>query len=287
MGFISKLFGKERHGRHAIGDAETEKPKHFTRADIPTLSQGGSSETSSVDSKTVSGDIEYQVYVYDGSPLRGLRSGQIFAAQIDHGHVRLKSRLTDGVWDSRKDDGFALSYRGMPFGVSFNNELRDYLIHVNAQAVTVRHDGWYDRSAGIPELKILAPSTRHSPTEDAVARLAGVSRFDVATNVESIAVNVSRHSDAIERTLGRRSQSDITVELELIPTPENSSAKPHIGINSSGDGVRLAEITARQPVYRQLLAKVGSTAKASVEKRESFIEDDDDGFYYRFILVFG
>jgi hypothetical protein len=283
MGLLSKLFGKEHHAKHSNGARETDSQPYFTRTDIPSLAKNHE-DKSDESTQAVTGDIEYQLYVYNGVPLRGLRRGNIFTAQIAQGHVSLVSSLTGGIWDSRIDDGFALSYQGMPFGASFNNELREYLRHVHARAVTVRHDGWYDRASGIPELKILAPSTRHSPTSDTAARLAGVSRFDVGS-IDIASVNIGRHSGAIESLLHGRQQCDTEASLNLIPTPKGSAAKPHIAIRSAQGSVVLAEINARQPAYKELSPAIGKTVKANIEKRKSFDENNDDGYYYRLILV--
>lgn len=108
----------------------------------------------------VSGDIEYKVFVYDGRPLRHVKDGSRFVAQIAAKPVRMVSTLTGTPWDGRHDDGIAFTFDGKPFGVSFNEDFASYLRSTGASSIDMVRRGWYDRKGNIPEVRALAPSTR-------------------------------------------------------------------------------------------------------------------------------
>ena len=65
----------------------------------------------------LSGSHERDVYTYYGGPLKGIRVGQTFDAEVARKPVTLVSELTGTEWNTaeqRKQRG--LWYRGKPFG---------------------------------------------------------------------------------------------------------------------------------------------------------------------------
>ena len=228
--FMQNIFGKPNSCRHRVKPVNGS-PARITRADIkqqPIFRQP--------DSAAITGDIECMIYVYDGRPLTGIPLGTVFNADIVRSRVKLRSTLTGGTWDGGTDDGIAFAYRGIPFGVSFNEGLVELLLHRNAAFITMRYDDWYDKRHGIPNVKAFGPSTRHSLDVDEASRLSGVSRFDVSTSVQTVSVNVGKHSDAVENVLRGYGKIDVDVTLVMIPTPKGSSAKPHIGVLAPSGG---------------------------------------------------
>ena len=69
------------------------------------------------------GECERTVYVYYGEPLRKIRKGDVFDAEVVTKPMRLRSELTGGVWDTA-DNGFALAYKGKVFGQHRLSETR-------------------------------------------------------------------------------------------------------------------------------------------------------------------
>ena len=91
--------------------------------------------------------IGAQVYVYDGSPLRGIKFGEHIIAQRVTRHIKLQSTLKKmGMWESG-GDGVAFSYHGIPFGVVFS----EYATRDAVELEMVR-TGTY--APGIPEMHV-------------------------------------------------------------------------------------------------------------------------------------
>ena len=95
------------------------------------------------------GECERPVYVYYGEPLRKIRKGDVFDAEVVTKPMRLRSELTGGVWDTT-DDGFALAYKGKVFGAAsaLGNTFKDITELGYRITVSCRMTGWYAK--GIP-----------------------------------------------------------------------------------------------------------------------------------------
>ncbi len=104
----------------------------------------------------LAGTYERRVYTYYGKPLKGLRVGDSFMADVVTTPVRLASSLTGGEWDTG-EGGIALAYRGKVFGATstlaqtFGKIARKgYRIKVKCMMT-----GWF--APGYPETVMLLP----------------------------------------------------------------------------------------------------------------------------------
>jgi hypothetical protein len=247
MGLLSKIFGRER-------PAQTQQQN------------------------LVSGDIEYKVYVYDPQPLMQLQQGFEFVAGIPTGRVRLRS-TTGGTWDSNKDDGIAFSFNGVPFGVSFNEDLARLIRSNGFNSITMRHLGWYDRTH--QEIRALAPSTRVSEVQRIAGELLHRHPTQLTENEDFVSLNNGGIQQEMDAYLGRGDRKRFTAYLELIPTPEGSSAKPHVKVSDADTGTRLFETSARMSGHTWLLAHMGQTMPALVTR----VTSDDEGYYMNVVLA--
>ena len=64
----------------------------------------------------LSGSHERDVYTYYGGPLKGIRVGQTFDAEVARKPVTLVSELTGTEWNTAEHGNNALMHRGKPFG---------------------------------------------------------------------------------------------------------------------------------------------------------------------------
>lgn len=100
------------------------------------------------------GECERTVYVYYGEPLRKIRKGDVFDAEVVTKPMRLRSELTGGVWDTTYD-GFALAYKGKVFGAAsaLGNTFKDITELGYRITVSCRMTGWYAK--GIPTVVMM------------------------------------------------------------------------------------------------------------------------------------
>lgn len=105
------------------------------------------------------GECERTVYVYYGEPLRKIRKGDVFDAEVVTKPMRLRSELTGGVWDTT-DNGFALAYKGKVFGAAsaLGNTFKDITELGYRITVSCRMTGWYAK--GIPTVVMMIDEPR-------------------------------------------------------------------------------------------------------------------------------
>lgn len=87
----------------------------------------------------------YQVYTYDGTPLRGISKGQTIVAQEVARPHRMTNSLTGNTWDPA-DGGTAFSYKGKQFGVVFARSMK------GCGSITMRRTGTY--AGRLPEMVV-------------------------------------------------------------------------------------------------------------------------------------
>lgn len=242
------------------------------------------------------GECERTVYVYYGEPLKKVRKGDVFDAEVVTKPMRLRSDLTDGVWDTT-DDGFALAYKGKVFGAAsvLGNTFKDIAKLGYKITVSCRMTGWYARGVPAVVMMIDEPEEifawlnackglgrdvrfedRHSPECESAA-LSERIRFELSkacgrelpTGVDGDYVYIED-----DKWDGRRISGIFPVEVstELIPTPRGSTAKPHVAVFV--DGAMVADVGARNMHYKALAEHVGERPYfACCQKREGY-----DGF---------
>ena len=144
------LFGEiARAAANAAVNAAKEKATEAVESKISRL-------TTANPELAFSGTHERQVYTYYGKPLKRVRQGDSFYADIVTKPTKLVSELTGGVWDT-STDGVALAYKGKVFGATsvlrqtFRTlERRGYRVKVRCEMV-----GWF--ASGIPEILMMIP----------------------------------------------------------------------------------------------------------------------------------
>lgn len=243
-----------------------------------------------------SGECERTVYVYYGEPLRKIRKGDVFDAEVVTKPMRLRSELTGGVWDTA-DNGFALAYKGKVFGAAsaLGNTFKDITELGYRITVSCRMTGWYAR--GIPTVVMMIDEPeeifawldackglgrdvsfeeRHSPECESAA-LSERTRLELSKACgRELPVGVDGDCVYIEddKWTGRRKSGVFPVEVstELIPTPRGSKAKPHVAVFV--DGAMAADVSARCVHYKTLAEHAGERPYfACCQKREGH-----DGF---------
>lgn len=242
------------------------------------------------------GECERTVYVYYGEPLRKIRKGDVFDAEVVTKPMRLRSELTGGVWDTT-DNGFALAYKGKVFGAAsaLGNTFKDITELGYRITVSCRMTGWYAK--GIPTVVMMIDEPeeifawldackglgrdvsfeeRHSPECESAA-LSERTRLELSKACgRELPVGVDGDCAYIEddKWTGMRKSGVFPVEVstELIPTPRGSTAKPHVAVFV--DGAMAADVSARCVHYKTLAEHAGERPYfACCQKREGH-----DGF---------
>lgn len=242
------------------------------------------------------GERERPAYVYYGEPLRKIRKGDVFDAEVVTKPMRLRSELTGGVWDTT-DDGFALAYKGKVFGAAsaLGNTFKDITELGYRITVSCRMTGWYAK--GIPTVVMMIDEPeeifawldackglgrdvsfeeRHSPECESAA-LSERTRLELSKACgRELPVGVDGDCVYIEddKWTGMRKSGVFPVEVstELIPTPRGSTAKPHVAVFV--DGAMAADVSARCVHYKTLAEHAGERPYfACCQKREGH-----DGF---------
>lgn len=242
------------------------------------------------------GECERTVYVYYGEPLRKIRKGDVFDAEVVTKPMRLRSELTGGVWDTT-DNGFALAYKGKVFGAAsaLGNTFKDITELGYRITVSCRMTGWYAK--GIPTVVMMIDEPeeifawldackglgrdvsfeeRHSPECESAA-LSERTRLELSKACgRELPVGVDGDCVYIEddKWTGMRKSGVFPVEVstELIPTPRGSTAKPHVAVFV--DGAIAADVSARCVHYKTLAEHAGERPYfACCQKREGH-----DGF---------
>lgn len=242
------------------------------------------------------GECERTVYVYYGEPLRKIRKGDVFDAEVVTKPMRLRSELTGGIWDTT-DNGFALAYKGKVFGAAsaLGNTFKDITELGYRTTVSCRMTGWYAK--GIPTVVMMIDEPeeifawldackglgrdvsfeeRHSPECESAA-LSERTRLELSKACgRELPVGVDGDCVYIEddKWTGMRKSGVFPVEVstELIPTPRGSTAKPHVAVFV--DGAMAADVSARCVHYKTLAEHAGERPYfACCQKREGH-----DGF---------
>lgn len=242
------------------------------------------------------GECERPAYVYYSEPLRKIRKGDVFNAEVVTKPMRLRSELTGGVWDTT-DDGFALAYKGKVFGAAsaLGNTFKDITELGYRITVSCRMTGWYAK--GIPTVVMMIDEPeeifawldackglgrdvsfeeRHSPECESAA-LSERTRLELSKACgRELPVGVDGDCVYIEddKWTGMRKSGVFPVEVstELIPTPRGSTAKPHVAVFV--DGAMAADVSARCVHYKTLAEHAGERPYfACCQKREGH-----DGF---------
>lgn len=209
-----------------------------------TLSVSATRET-----ETVSGSYPATIYVYDPRPILKLKEGRAEKISVVTRPITLKSRLNGRQWRSGVDDGYAVEYKGKPFGVLFNHIA---VIHIrailesgakNVELVAMRQ-GWYQ--TGVPEIYVMVPTleeAKESETGNASLKEYEQRQAYGADVVAATAIFRVSENNWNGPRIPDEGFIAFEATVEQLPVPEGSQAKPHFALKSGG--VLLSEITAR------------------------------------------
>lgn len=219
----------------------------------------------------VSGSYSAKVYVYDPKPILKVKDGATFETTVVTRSITLRSGLTGGTWRTGTDDGYAIAYKGRPFGVLFNGIAETHirkLLSDGAKDVrlTAVRQGWYQR--GYPEVYVAVPTLQEAKD----AEEASVAMKDMEQRqrlgfpiVGDLVFRIGETAWLRPRQVSEEGYATFNVQVELLPSEEGSSAKPHILLKD--DSGLLAEITARSTAtYNVLTPLVGKRLKLLVSK---------------------
>ena len=132
------------------------------------------------ETETVSGSYPATIYVYDPRPILKLKEGRAEKISVVTRPITLKSRLNGRQWRSGVDDGYAVEYKGKPFGVLFNHIA---VIHIrailesgakNVELVAMRQ-GWYQ--TGVPEIYVMVPTLEEAKESETGRRNGNIPRL--------------------------------------------------------------------------------------------------------------
>lgn len=230
----------------AATDNMTEATPSVRPIIIPpkTLSVSATRET-----ETVSGSYPATIYVYDPRPILKLKEGRAEKISVVTRPITLKSRLNGRQWRSGVDDGYAVEYKGKPFGVLFNHIA---VIHIrtilesgakNVELVAMRQ-GWHQ--TGIPEIYVMVPTLEEAKeSETGNASLKEYEQRQAYGADVAAATAIFRVSENNWNGPRIPDKGFIAFEatVEQLPVPEGSQAKPHFALKSGS--ALLSEITAR------------------------------------------
>ena len=201
------------------------------------------------ETETVSGSYPATIYVYDPRPILKLKEGRAEKISVVTRPITLKSRLNGRQWRSGVDDGYAVEYKGKPFGVLFNHIA---VIHIrailesgakNVELVAMRQ-GWYQ--TGVPEIYVMVPTleeAKESETGNASLKEYEQRQAYGADVVAATAIFRVSENNWNGPRIPDEGFIAFEATVEQLPVPEGSQAKPHFALKSGG--VLLSEITAR------------------------------------------
>lgn len=266
-------------------DDKTERPSRLTR------------KTTRLGTAIVEGTDEHTVYVYYGDPLKGLRRGEAFYADVITEPVRLESELTGGTWDTAENNGYALARDGQIFGASttwegFFRELESMGYNIKVRCIKL---GTYERN--IPEVRLAIPAYDEMRQWASACRESGhfITLEESGSERCQEAVRITRERHRLESAIGRqlpgftdgtvfivddskwggprpqKGTLSINLETRLLPTPTGSSAKPHILLISNDQPA--FEASARNGFYDFLARHVSKVPLATTVTRKT----TDDG----------
>ncbi len=278
---------------------------HFSNHENTEKKQAGCSVAPII----LSGSYEATVYVYDPTPLKGIKVGEEFTVRVINNRVIIKSKLTNSVFDT-SDGGTAVSYKGVAFGglgtglweigkIASESkrpiEIRAKMIGTYASGcpsiVTLTpepHDIWNwwriqkyrDEEVPIDTESILKFREKEQHEKDLrkLRELTG-KHIDSFNEYVVIYVNENDWSGPINNP----GPCEVVVETMYIPTKAGSKAKPHISV--VGNGVQLLDCSANRKAYEVISRHIGDRPKlASYVKEVS--QKDDKTVFWKLVLIY-
>lgn len=223
----------------------------------------------------VTGNKERQIYVYDSAPLKGIRKGQVVTVELFRGEGALVSTST-GTFRRREGlNDCIVVYEGYPIGfITFpNDKLRQaaelgFAIKLNAMCY-----GALEGYKGIKEMRALVPE--HFYLHDWIPNVEDDRPIWKRENY----FTYNEFDESDYRNLVTGYEWDFpNARIALIPTPEKSKAKPHIGVYAQ-DGMQISEVSARNGCYNNLYEFAARYASFHVTAKRRVSEFDQKVYY--------
>lgn len=215
-----------------------------------------------------------RIYVYYPNPIRRIKDGDRFTLDLSPKPVKLRSSFSGEEWDT-EDEGYAVLFKGKIIGAAdyLSEGLKNIMRLGAVIQIEAMRNGWYEEGK-IPNVVTFWPDHGEMKSWIKAQELFG---RPLPFEARLISFNISfENGDVIPKE--RLSE----VVLSLMPVPEGSSAKPHIGFWSNGK--LFFDVDAKSDAYKKLLPLVGNTVKMSIETRKSKI---DEGKYIHIEYVSG
>jgi hypothetical protein len=228
----------------------------------------------------MNGPISYKILVYEARPLSGMMIGQEFIADIIRKPVFMRSSLTGSTWSASQNGGMAIGYNGIPIGVTFNDDLINFLNYYRATRIMAKMVGWYDEENGIPEIRIQAPSSRFSEYDQITSGMMHVDLYE-AKDMMIIGFAYYKPIPILESLTNSNHYARINVNIIYLPNKLGSKAKPTLSIQY--DGGELMRFTARSGKYKELGEHTGP--HTMLVQRNGGSPNRPEGFFYRIVIL--
>lgn len=263
MGLLDKIFNKSDKRKSAMP----------ARREVPYMNQWPIEMPKY--EILVSGDMERQIYVYDSSPLKGIRKGQVVKVELFRGTGAMVSTATGFFKDMEGTKDCIVLYDGRPIGfIAFPaDKLKraaemGYAIKMNARCY-----GALEGYKGIKEMRALVPQLFYLRDW-----IPGAEDDRPLWQRENY-MKYNEYDATDYRNLTSNYEWDFpNAKIAMIPTPEGSQAKPHIGLYAQ-NGMQISEVSARNGCYKDLITFMNKYKTFHI-KATRVISEYEEKIYY-------
>jgi len=219
----------------------------------------------------LTGTYERKIYTYDSVPLANVKDGQTVVLEAFRGDGAMVSAHTGYRSDTAETGDTMLLYEGQPIG--FTSIPREKVMQAARLGYALKMHGicrgFVEGYKGVKEMKALTPD--HVYLYDWIPGAVYDRPFE---RTESYFQYYERDKTDYMNLLSRDIWFFNNARIEMIPTPEGSSAKPHIGVYTQ-DGEKISEVSARNACYYgfiEFLRKYTSFDVRATKEPDSCIE---------------
>lgn len=258
MGFFARLFGKKQ---------TSEKPaKQSVRGNARLAPWPQKPLDKTLELPDESG---FTLYVYDDSAFSSAKYGDDIQVEFFAGEAYLKSKKSGSEIDTRESDAVCLLHRGHPVGVIFFGKEHAKFAYTNGIRLLANATVGEE----LPEHGNIRGLTIHLPDSWTKTRRL-IENYELNKRIPGTAQTILFNEwdeDDHEQLRDRAKWVFEDANLEYLPVPKGSSAKPHI-IATSTDGRKIFRLTARNSVYREVASAMESSSNYVIlaERHESY-----------------
>ena len=230
----------------------------------------------------IGGDSEYGVYTYNSEPLKYISDGQVFEVEAYCGECVMVSG-TGTRWDSASDGDVPILY-GSQF-IGFTSIPKDKVIEAAKYGYALKFKavckGMVPGYANVKNIKVLAPRPFYL-----YEWIKGMPDDRPLSHRENYFMEYVRNGECHRNLLPQSSWQFVDVSIQMIPTPCDSTAKPHIGVYTA-DGMQIMELSARSSGYKDMLTYMWKYSKYNVIAERMPTYGNEKPVYKVEILGFG